>query len=645
MTSPWLQRRALAMGALLVSGCRAPAPQGAAGPVPSRDVVCLAPSAPATDFYGDRDFPSAICRARASDLLAKMTLREKVAQMVQLAKDQIPNPDETAALSLGSILSGGGMGPRENSPLSWATMVHEYHRASLRSRLGVPILYGSDAVHGNGNVRGAVIFPHNVGLGAARDPDLVERVARATAEEVVATGVDWTFAPVVAPVRDERWGRTYEGFGEAPELAELLGPAAVRGFQGARLGRGPASVLACAKHFLGDGATKLGVDRGDDDLDESQIRSLLLPAYARAVEGQVGSIMVSYSSVRGVRMHCHGRLITDVLKRELGFNGFVVSDWEAIEQIPTSPDAAFAAALNGGIDMVMHPKMGARIIEAIERLVPEVVSQDRVDDAVRRILSIKCELGLFDPSRFELDGSGRIKPDAQRLGEVGSDAHRRVAREAVRRSIVLLKNGGGLLPLRKDLPTLLVTGPSADDLGRQCGGWTIKWQGEKGPITTGTTILEAVKRAVSPSTRVIGAPDEGASPGAAIVVIGETPYAETAGDRRDLALDTADVEVIKKAKATGAPVVVVLVTGRPLILGVVADLVDALVVAWLPGTEGSGIADVLFGDAAPTGRLPHSWPKSMTQIPINFGDARYEPLFAYGFGLTYAKNERSPSRR
>jgi beta-glucosidase len=609
-------------------------PGSSAAPAPKL-AACVAPATPSVDFYGSPDFPSKSCRARANEILARMTPREKAAQMVQLGNDQIERPDDITGLALGSVLSGGGHGPKVNDPASWAAMVGDYHRASSKSRLGVPILYGADAVHGHNNVRGAVIFPHNIGLGAAKDPDLVERIARATAEEVAATGIDWTFAPVVAPVRDERWGRTYEGFGETPELAELLGPAAVRGFQGAGLGKSATSVLACAKHFLGDGATQGGVDRGDDDLDEGNIRKMLLPAYARAVEAKVGSIMVSFSSVRGVKMHCSGHLLTDVLKRELGFNGFVVSDWEAVEEIPSTFGTSLAMALNGGIDMVMHPKLKAGVIDAIQDLVPARVPAARIDDAVRRILAVKCEMGLLDAGRFE--------SDQQRLREVGSDAHRRLAREAVEKSFVLLKNERAALPLAKDMKSLLVLGRNADNLGNQCGGWTIEWQGSSGAITGGTTILEAVKHAVSPKTRVLIDRDPRVAPSAALVVIGEVPYAETAGDRRDLALDPADVEAVKAAKSTGAPVIVVVITGRPLILGPVADLADALAVAWLPGTEGAGIADVLFGDVSPTAKLPHTWPKSMSQIPINTGDATYEPLFPYAFGLTYAPPRRRPT--
>jgi beta-glucosidase len=559
--------------------------------------------------------------------------------MFQLARDQVARPEDIAALSLGSVLSGGGMGPwGQNSPANWAEMVQSYHKASLKTRLGIPVIYGVDAVHGHGNVRGAVIFPHNIGLGASRDADLVERVSRVTAEEVAATGIDWTFAPVVAPVRDERWGRTYEGFGETSELAELLGPAAIRGFQGAALGKGPASILACAKHFLGDGATKDGIDRGDDDLDEPAIRSLLLPAYKRAVGAKVGSIMVSYSGVRGVKMHCSGRLITDILKRELGFNGFVVSDWQAIDDLRATYEESLAVAVNAGIDMIMHPQIGAGAIDALAGLVPDRVTPERVDDAVRRILSMKCELGLLDRKEFEVESGA----EGQLLREVGSEAHRKVAREAVQKSFVLLKNERGALPLAKGVKSLLVTGRSADNLGFQCGGWTIDWQGGSGPITTGTTILEGVKRAVSAKTKVSTERDAKSPPSAALVVIGEPPYAETRGDRRDLALDPQDIEAVKSAKSTGAPVIVLLVTGRPLILEPVLDLVDALAVVWLPGTEGEGVADVLFGDAAPTAKLPHSWPKSMQDIPLNAGDASKTPLFPYGFGLTYPPKRAAP---
>ncbi|HVR64082.1 MAG TPA: glycoside hydrolase family 3 N-terminal domain-containing protein [Polyangia bacterium] len=597
--------------------------------------ACVAPSTPSTAFSGRDDFPSPACRARAAQFQARMTLREKAAQMVQLGRDQV-RPDEIAALSPGSILSGGGSGPPINDAAHWAAMVADYHAASRRSRLGIPILYGADAVHGHGNVRGAVIFPHPIGLGAAGDPDLVQRIARATAEEVAATGIDWTFAPLIAPARDARWGRTYESFGETPALAAEMGAAAIRGLQGPRLGQGPASILACAKHFLGDGATRLGVNAGDVDLDEAGMRALLLPAYVRAVDAHVGSVMASYSSVRGVRMHCNGRWLTDVLKRELGFNGFVVSDWEAVEEIAPGYDTGLALSINAGIDMVMHPKIAAGAIDAIARLVPERVSEARVDDAVRRILAIKCELGLLDGEPSSPAGESAAAASG---AAVGSEAHRRLAREAVRRSLVVLKNRNATLPLRRDLRALVVVGRNASDLGNQCGGWTIDWQGASGPITVGTTIQEGIQRAVGARTRVAAALDGGGVPGAIIAVIGETPYAETAGDRKSLDLEPADVEVVRRAKASGAPVVVVVVTGRPLVLGPVADLADAIVVAWLPGSEGAGVADVLFGDAHPTGRLPHDWPRvsprSTASIPVNAGEAAADPLFPLGFGLRY----------
>jgi beta-glucosidase len=604
---------------------------------PSIENVCSAPSAASTGFYGSAEFPSPECRQLADQLLANMTLREKLAQIVQVGNDQLSAAD-ISRHAFGSVLSGGGRGPKDaNNPEAWAQMVQEFRAASLKSRPRIPILYGIDAVHGHNNVHGAVIFPHNIGLGASRDPDLVERAARVTAEEVVATGIDWTFAPVLAAARDERWGRTYEAYGEAPELGELLGPAAIRGLQGARLGERPESVLACAKHFLGDGSTALGDDQGDADLDDSGVRQSLLPAYARAIEAGVGSIMVSYSSIRGIKMHCNGPLLTDVLKRELGFNGILVSDWEAIDRLPGSNDVKFTAALNAGVDMLMHPKAREGILTTLQELVPRQVSIHRIQDAVRRVLAIKCEQGLFRPGRFQPGPDGKLALDQQRLAGVGSAAHRQVAREAVQKSLVLLKNGGNTLPLPKDVRSLLVAGKSAHDLGNQCGGWSITWQGRSGAITSGTTILQGVQQSVSQGTRVVfdatGRAEKGLD--AAIVVIGETPYAEYTGDRDNLSLDPVDVEAVENARAAAAKVVVVLVTGRPLILGAVLDIADAIVVAWLPGTEGNGVTDVLFGEAPPTGKLPHSWPKSMTQIPLNVGDPNYDPLFPYGFGLAY----------
>ncbi|HSD28111.1 MAG TPA: glycoside hydrolase family 3 N-terminal domain-containing protein, partial [Vicinamibacteria bacterium] len=521
---------------------------------------------------------------------------------------------------LGSVLSGGGSSPPDATAPGWAEMYDRYQAIALQTRLRIPIVYGIDAVHGHNNVRGAVIFPHNVGLGCTRDAGLVERVARATAEEVAATGIDWTFSPCIAVARDERWGRTYESFGETPELAVEMGAAAVRGYQ--------PGVLACAKHFVADGGTEGGRDQGDARIDEGTLRAMHLPAYRSAVAAGAATVMASFSSWNGQKMHGHRYLLTDVLKGELGFGGFVVSDWGGVDQLPGDYASQVETAISAGIDMVMVPGRYPEFVSTLKALVQSGrVPQSRVDDAVRRILRRKVDAGLF------------ATPYADRalLAQVGSDAHRQVAREAVRRSLVLLENDGRVLPLSKTARRVHVAGRNADDLGNQCGGWTITWQGSSGAITTGTTILQAIRAAVGGGTEVTYSRDGSGAAGAeaGVVVIGETPYAEGQGDRTDLSLAAEDVAAVRAVEAAGVPTVVVLVSGRPLILGDVLRMADAIVAAWLPGTEGAGVADVLFGDHAPTGRLNHSWPRSMSQVPLNVGDDGYDPLFAYGHGLTY----------
>lgn len=567
-----------------------------------------------------------------------MTVEEKVGQMLQASHDQIKaQPSDVATRRMGSVLSGGGGGPENPTALAWAKLVQGYRAESLKTPLAIPIIYGSDAVHGHNNVRGAVLFPHNIGLGAAGDADLVERVARATAVEVAATGVDWTFAPVVAAARDERWGRTYEAFGESYDIAATLGAAAVRGYQGERLGRSPTSVLACAKHFLGDGNTKNGKDQGDSELTDDDIERRLLPVYAAAVDAGVGSIMASYSSVNGVKMHCNGPLMTDALKRKLGFNGFIVSDWGAVNQVQGEHyGQQLAHAINAGVDMVMHPTYYQDYMVLMQAMAGKEIPMERIDDAVTRILSIKCEMGLLKPGAFELDAKGGLPVKDELLKQVGSVEHRAVAREAVRRSLVLLKNQGGVLPLDPQVERIHLAGRFADDLGAQCGGWSVSWQGSHGAITDGTTVRAAFEQALSKERVTYSADGRGAE-GAdvAIAVIGERPYAEGAGDDKDLALESDDVNAVKALKAAGVPVVVVLFSGRPLVLGEVLESADAVVAAWLPGTEGRGITDVLLGDFGPSGKLTHSWPRDLSQVPINVGDKGYSPLFPYGFGLTY----------
>jgi beta-glucosidase len=558
-------------------------------------------------------------------LLAQMTLDEKVGQMTQASRVALQGA-EVRELYLGSVLNGGDDLVNPNTPNSWADTVDRLQMQALNTRLGIPFVYGIDAVHGNAGMRGATVFPHNIGLGATRNPELVEKVGKAAAVEIAATGIRWTFAPCIAVPRDERWGRTYEGFGETPELASMFAPAAVRGLQGEKLGS-PESVVACAKHFVGDGGTKGGVDQGDAEISEEELRAIHLPGYAAAVKAGVGSIMASYSSWNGQRLHGQKHLITDVLKGELGFQGFVVSDWEGIDKMGTSFKENVANAINAGVDMAMCAGGYRQFIRAVKSLVSSNrISMSRIDDAVRRILRVKVAAGLWE------------HPMANRAlaSQVASAEHRIIARDAVRQSVVLLKNDKKVLPLKKSM-RVVVTGSKANDIGAQCGGWTVGWQGHLGAVTPGTTLYSAIEQTVGGGAKVTISRDASSagSADAVVVVVGETPYAEMSGDSKDLALSGADRAAIANARKSGKPVVTVLLTGRPLLVEDWLPMTDALLVAWLPGTEGEGVVDVIFGDYKPTGKLPHSWPRSLKQVPINFGDASYDPLFKYGFGLSY----------
>jgi beta-glucosidase len=577
----------------------------------------------------------------AKALLARMTLDEKVGQMTQA--QTFVDLSDIESLALGSIFSGGDSDPKTNSLQDWTDMYDLDQSHAQKTRLKIPILYGIDAVHGHSNVLGAVIFPHNIGLGASRDAALVEEAARITAEEMRATGIQWAFSPCVTVPRDERWGRTYEGFGEDPALVAELGAAAVRGFQGNL--KDPLRVLACAKHFVGDGGTGWGLglykdsggkegsplDQGDTRLDEATLRKIHMQGYLTAIREGVGSIMPSYNSWNGEKCSGSHRLLSEILKQELGFQGFLISDYNATDQLPGDYRSQIKRSINAGMDMVMVPDKYRDFVKTLKSLVEQgEVPLSRIDDAVTRILRAKYALGLFEPGRSPL-------ADRSLQRSFGSAEHRAVARRAVRESLVLLKNEKATLPLHKTAHRIHVAGKSADDLGNQCGGWTISWQGQSGTPTTGTTILAALKSAVSKGTEVSYARDGTGAAGAdvGVVVVGETPYAEGRGDAADLSLAKEDREAIANVRRAGIPVVVVVVSGRPLILGETLAEADALVAAWLPGSEGQGVADVLFGDYKPTGKLPHSWPRSMDQIPINVGDAHYDPLFPFGFGLSY----------
>ncbi|HEX5047993.1 MAG TPA: glycoside hydrolase family 3 N-terminal domain-containing protein [Gammaproteobacteria bacterium] len=580
-------------------------------------------------------------------LLAQMTLDEKIGQMAQGELNQIKDESDVERYFLGSVLSGGDADPKEgNGLLPWADTIDRLVERSMRTRLKIPILYGVDAVHGHSNVEGATIFPHNIGLGCTRNAALVEEIGRITALEMRATGAQWTFAPCVATPRDERWGRTYEGFAESPDVAGELGAAAIRGLQGGAAERAPGSmaaraVLACAKHYVGDGGTSYEprelpggrttlLDQGDTRVDEATLRRIHLPAYAEAIAAGVGSIMVSYNSWNGAKVSGIPHLLTDILKNELGFEGFLISDYYAIGQIDRDYKTAVMKSINAGMDMAMEPAGYARFIATLRELVDEGrVPLARIDDAVTRILRVKLAMGLMDSKRSQL-------ADRSLHASFGSREHREVARRAVRESLVLLKNDRRVLPLAKNAARIHVAGRAADDVGIQCGGWTVTWQGRAGATTAGTTLLQGIKAAVSSRTSVtfdLEGGGEGAD--AAIVVVGEQPYAEGVGDRRDLTLASDDVALVERVAATGVPVVVVVLSGRPMILGSVLDRASAVVAAWLPGTEGAGVTDVLFGDSKPRGKLSHSWPRAMADIPVNVGDANYAPLFAFGFGLSY----------
>lgn len=591
--------------------------------------TALVPATPVSAALSPYQDPSLPVATRVGDLLSRMSLDEKLGQMTQAERGSVTAADVTA-YRLGSILSGGGSAPTPNTATGWADMYDGFQTAALATPLAIPMVYGVDAVHGHNNVVGATIFPHNIGLGATRDPALVQQISRAVAEEVSGTGIDWDFAPCLCVARNDRWGRTYESFGETPDMASSM-TTAITGLQGAALG-GPASVLATAKHYLGDGGTTGGDDQGDTQLTEAQLRAIHLPPFQAAVQRNVGSVMISYSSWNGVKLHGHQYLVSTVLKGELGFTGFVVSDWNGIDQIDGQAGftaAEVTAAINAGIDMVMVPTAWKNFITLLRAEVANGhIPLSRVDDANRRILTKKFELGLFE----------RPLTDRSYTPTVGSAAHRALARQAVARSQVLLKNVGGVLPLSRDGGKIFVAGKNADNIGHQSGGWTISWQGGSGPITPGTTILQGIRAAVGPTTTVTynqrGTGIDGTYR-AAIAVVGETPYAEGQGDRTgSMSLDREDLRTIDTLRKAGVPVIVVLVSGRPLDVAANLPAWNALLAAWLPGTEGGGVADVLFGEVPPTGKLSVTWMNSVSQQPINAGDGQ-TPLFAQGFGLTY----------
>jgi beta-glucosidase len=581
--------------------------------------------------------------APAKALLSRMTLAEKVGQMCQPDQSALQHPDDIQKYFLGSLLSGGGSGPKNKEDYTlagWTDMVDAYQQQALRTRLAIPLLYGVDAVHGHNNIPGATIFPHNIGLGCTRNPALIEQLERITAQEVRATGINWAFAPCVTVPQDPRWGRTYEGFAESPDVVKVLGAAAVRGLQGASLAD-PLSVVACAKHFIGDGGTQFGsalpkdgrwLDQGDTRCDEAALRRIHLPGYLATVQEGVATIMPSYSSWNGLKCSASQELLTGLLKQELGFEGFLISDYNALDQLGPDFKKCIETSINAGMDMVMLTDKYATFCQLLQELVQEgQVPTARLDDAVTRILRVKYAAGLMDPTRSSFANRGLQQ-------SFGSAGHRAVARQAVRETLVLLKNENRTLPLKKSAKRIHLAGKGANDLGMQCGGWTTDWQGKMGNhIPGGTSILTAIKNTVTKDTTVTFTKDGSDAAGAdvAIAVIGERPYAEMKGDSADLALAPEDIAALANLKQAGVPVVVILISGRPLLLGEVLAQTDAFLAAWLPGSEGQGVADVLFGDYKPTGKLSFSWPRSLAQVPLKNGVADDNPMFKFGSGLSY----------
>ena len=601
---------------------------------------------------------------RVADLLGRMTLQEKVGQMTQAERaDVAADPSLVATWGLGSVLSGGGSVPSPNTATAWADMVDTFQRAALQSRLGIPVLYGVDSVHGHGNLLGATIFPHNIGLGATRDPRLVRRIGAITAQETRASGPQWVFAPCVCVARDDRWGRTYESFSESPRLVERM-ETVIDGLQGRRgqLDQ-PGHVLATAKHFAGDGLTTYGtssgdykIDQGIDQVDHATFDRLALAPYWPAVRRhRVGSVMPSFSSVdwtedglgNPIKMHANRDLITGVLKGAMHFHGIVISDWQAIRQLPGDYAAQVATSVNAGVDMFMEPYSGSSTgaPEFISTLVGLVqagtVPMSRVDDAVSRILTAKFELGLFE----------HPLTDRSNIKKIGSRAHRAVARKAVQESQVLLKNAGGTLPLSGRRP-VYVAGSNADNIGNQAGGWTLTWQGGSTNVIPGQTILDGIRHEARHVTFSQDASAPVPAGAAGVVVVGETPYAEGFGDvggprwgydpgdngvqrpAKTMELSDGDLAAVAKVCAAAASCTVVVVSGRPMAIDpALLPQIDSLVASWLPGSEGEGVADVLFGKAPFTGKLSFTWPRSVAQEPINVGDASYDPLYPFGWGL------------
>lgn len=580
----------------------------------------------------------ATIEARIDDLMAQMTLKQKVGQMIQAERNFI-TPEQAAEHHIGSILNGGGSWPggQSDAPVSaWLDMADAFYDASMdtsNGRLAIPIIWGTDAVHGHNNVSGATVFPHNIGLGAANNPELVRQIGSATAREVAVTGIDWTFAPTLAVAQDTRWGRTYESYSSDPSIVTRLGGQMVLGLQGTPNGEGFLSqnhVLATAKHFVGDGGTLQGIDQGDTVLPEDEFFRLHGQPYVPALDAGVQSVMASFSSWNGRRMSANKYLLTDILKGQMGFDGLIVSDWNAHMQLAGCAEKWCSIIINAGVDLIMVPEEWQAFQNStIGQVENGEIPMERIDDAVRRILRVKLRAGMFD------DGRPSSHVVAGRSDLIGHADHRAVARQAVRESLVLLKNNS-VLPLDPST-RVFVGGSAADDPAIQAGGWTLSWQGrdiDREDYKGFTTVLEGFESAIATAggTTVTSA-DQHVD--AAVVVFGETPYAEFQGDLESTDFDFGDdqdLELMRSLKAKGVPVVAVFLTGRPRGIDAVLEIADAVVVAWLPGSEGAGIADVLLSDT--TGNVQHDFKGKLPFSWVPDEGAVVGQRFPLGFGLS-----------
>ncbi|XP_047312965.1 beta-glucosidase BoGH3B-like [Impatiens glandulifera] len=592
--------------------------------------------------------PNQPIEERVKDLLSRMTLREKIGQMCQIERRAVASHDIIRDFGIGSILSAGGSGPSTQArPSDWADMVDGFQKAALQTRFGIPLIYGIDAVHGHNTVYGATIFPHNIGIGATRDADLALKIGAITALEVRATGIQFVFAPCVAVCRDPRWGRAFESYSEDTEVVRQM-TSTLLGLQGKPPQNHPkgfpfvagrTNVIACAKHFVGDGGTENGINEGNTVATYDDLECIHMAPYVDCISQGVCTVMASYSSWNGSRLHSNHFLLTEILKDKLGFKGFVISDWEGLDRLSNTQSDyrnCIKSAVNAGIDMVMVPFKYTAFVEGMLQLVQsEEIQLSRVNDAVARILRVKFVSGLFEYPMA----------DRSLLDRIGCKLHRDLAREAVRKSLVLLKNGKDpnkpFIPLDRNPKKILVAGTHADDLGYLCGGWTATWCGGSGRITIGTTILDAIKEVVGSNTEVVYQLNptaeslDGQDFCYAIVAVGEPPYIESLGDDPVLKIPFNGEEIVNLV-ADRIPTLMILVSGRPMVLNpCVIDKLNALVAAWLPGSEGGdGIADVLFGDFEFQGKLPLTWFKNVEQLPMHVGENSYDPLFPLGFGLT-----------